>query len=145
MNSSIPPDATTYTRSTSVLLPWVEGTVPAGFPSPAADFAVKRHDLNELLITHPAATFMWQARGLSMIDLGVADGDVLVVNRALTPKHGDIVVAEVNGDFTVKQLFKRGAIIKLVSGNPTFPSILFTDGQTMTICGVVTATIKRFR
>ena len=126
-------------------MPWVQGTVPAGFPSPAADFAVKRHDLNELLITHPAATFMWQARGLSMIDLGVGDGDVLVVNRALTPKHGDIVVAEVNGDFTVKQLFKRGGMTKLVSGNPTFPPMLFKDGQTMTICGVVTATIKRFR
>ena len=119
--------------------------MPAGFPSPAADFAVKRHDLNELLITHPAATFMWQARGLSMIDLGVSDGDVLVVNRALTPKHGDIVVAEVNGDFTVKQLYKRNGMVKLISGNPTFPPMLFKDGQTMTICGVVTATIKRFR
>lgn len=145
MHSIKPPDATDYAPGPSLPLPWVQGTVPAGFPSPAADFAVKRHDLNELLITHPAATFMWQARGLSMIDLGVADGDVLVVNRALTPKHGDIVVAEVNGDFTVKQLFNRGGMIKLVSGNPTFPSMQFKDGQTMTICGVVTATIKRFR
>lgn len=145
MHSIKPPDATDYAPGPCMPLPWVQGTVPAGFPSPAADFAVKRHDLNELLITHPAATFMWQARGLSMIDLGVADGDVLVVNRALTPKHGDIVVAEVNGDFTVKQLYKRGGVIKLVSGNSTFPPMLFRDGQTMTICGVVTATIKRFR
>ena len=85
MHSVKPPDATDYALGPCLPLPWVQGTVPAGFPSPAADFAVKRHDLNELLITHPAATFMWQARGLSMIDLGVADGDVLVVNRALTP------------------------------------------------------------
>lgn len=126
-------------------LPWVEGTVPAGFPSPAADFAVKRHDLNELLITHPAATFMWQARGLSMVDLGIADGDILVVNRALNPKHGDIVVAEIDGDFTVKQLWRRNGIPQLRAGNATFPPILFRDGQTMTICGVVTATIKRFK
>ena len=88
---------------------------------------------------------MWQARGLSMIDLGVAGGDVLVVNRALTPKHGDIVVAEFNCDFTMKQFYKRNGMIKLVSGNPTFPPMLFKDGYTMTICGVVTATIKRFR
>lgn len=81
MHSIKPPDATDYAPGPSLPLPWVQGTVPAGFPSPAADFAVKRHDLNELLITHLAATFMWQARGLSMIDLGVADGDVLVVTR----------------------------------------------------------------
>ncbi|MBI2724921.1 MAG: translesion error-prone DNA polymerase V autoproteolytic subunit [Polaromonas sp.] len=145
MNSINPPGATAFAPGPRLPLPWVQGTVPAGFPSPAADFAVKRHDLNELLITHPAATFMWQARGLSMIELGIADGDVLVVNRALNPKHGDVVVAEVNGDFTVKQLFKRNGMVQLRSGNPTFPPMLFGDGQTMTICGVVTATIKRFR
>ena len=119
--------------------------MPAGFPSPAADFAVKRHDLNELLITHPAATFMWQARGLSMIDRGIADSDILVVNRALTPKHGDIVVAEIDGDFTVKQFWRRSGVVQLRAGNATFPPILFRDGQVMTICGVVTATIKRFK
>lgn len=145
MYSISPPGATACAPGPRLPLPWVQGTVPAGFPSPAADFAVKRHDLNELLITHPAATFMWQARGLSMIELGIADGDVLVVNRALNPKHGDVVVAEVNGDFTVKQLFKRNGMVQLRSGNPTFPPMLFGDGQTMTICGVVTATIKRFR
>ena len=145
MNSSLPADATVFVRGPNLTLAWVEGSVPAGFPSPAADFAVKRHDLNELLITHPAATFMWQARGLSMTGLGIADGDILVVNRALTPKHGDIVVAEVDGDFTVKQFYRRSGVVQLRAGNPTFPPILFRDGQTMTICGVVTATIKRFK
>ncbi len=128
-----------------MLLPWVQGTVPAGFPSPAADFAVKRHDLNDLLITHPNGTFFWEARGQSMIDLGVNDGDVLVVNRQLTAKHGDIVVAEVNGDFTVKQLYKRAGQVQLRSGNPTFPPTIFKEGQTLAICGVVTAAIKRFK
>lgn len=145
MHSINPPGAIAYSPGASLPLPWVQGTVPAGFPSPAADFAVKRHDLNELLITHPAATFMWQARGLSMIDLGIADGDILVVNRALNPKHGDIVVAEIDGDFTVKQFWRRNGVVQLRAGNATFPPILFRDGQTMTICGVVTATIKRFK
>jgi DNA polymerase V len=145
MYSSIPLGAIAFNPGARLLLAWVEGTVPAGFPSPAADFVVKRHDLNELLITHPAATFMWEARGLSMIDLGIANGDILVVNRALTPVHKNIVIAEVDGDFTVKQFYKRGSVVQLRSGNPTFPPILFKDGQTLTICGVVTAAIKRFR
>lgn len=145
MYSIIPPTAIAFTAGPRLLVAWVEGSVPAGFPSPAADFAVKRHDLNELLITHPAATFMWQARGLSMIELGIADGDILVVNRALNPKHSDIVVAEIDGDFTVKQFYRRNGVIQLRAGNATFPPILFKDGQTMTICGVVTATIKRFK
>lgn len=142
---SIPPDAFEFKPGPSLPLPWVQGTVPAGFPSPAADFAVKRHDLNELLITHPNATFMWEARGLSMIALGIDDGDILVVDRSLSARHGDIVVAEVNGDFTVKQLYKRTGQVQLRSGNPTFPPMLFAEGQTLSICGVVTAAIKRFK
>lgn len=80
-----------------------------------------------------------------MIELGIWDGDILVVNRALNPGHKDIVVAEVDGDFTVKQFWSRAGVVQLRAANPTFPPILFRDGQTMTICGVVTATIKRFK
>ena len=125
-------------------LPMVQMTVQAGFPSPADDFAVKRHDLNELLITHPLATFFWRVAGKSMVDAGIDDGDILVVNRALTPAHRNIVVAQVDGDFTVKYLHKRNGRVKLVAANPTFPEITFKEGQTLTICGVVTSTIKRF-
>lgn len=128
-----------------VLVPVVQGRLPAGFPSPADDFAVKRHDLNELLITHPAATFMWQVSGQSMIEAGIFDGDVLVVNRALTPAHKDIVVAQVDGEFTVKYLYKRADRIKLMPANPTYPVITFREGQQLIVVGVVTATIKRFR
>lgn len=128
-------------------LPMVEGRIRAGFPSPAADFAVKRQDLNELLITHPAATFFWSVAGKSMFAAGIDEGDILVVNRALASnaKHGDIVVAEVDQDFTVKYLHKRAGQVQLRAADPTFPPIIFKDGQTMTICGVVTSVIKRFR
>lgn len=145
MNSVYPPGAIPFTPGARVPLPWVGGTVPAGFPSPAADFQVKRHDLNDLLITHPAATFMWRARGLSMIELGIGDGDLLVCDRALIPKHGDRVIAELDGEFAVKQLFNRNGMVQLRSGNPTFPPIIFREGQLMTICGVVTASIRQFR
>ena len=70
-----------------VYLPIVDVSIQAGFPSPADDFAVKRHDLNELLITHPQATFFWRVAGKSMLEAGIDDGDLLVVNRALTPAH----------------------------------------------------------
>jgi len=124
----------------------VQGTVRAGFPSPADDFAVRRHDLNELLITHPTATFFWKVRGTSMHGAGIADGDILVVNRALAARHGDIVVAEVDSDFTVKYLYQRNGRIKLQAADPTFPDIVFErDGQRLAIVGVVTSTIKRFR
>lgn len=123
----------------------VQGSVRAGFPSPADDFAVKRHDLNELLITHPVATFFWEARGLSMLQAGIGDGDILVVNRALTPQHRDIVVAEVDNDFTVKFLYQRNGRVKLTAADPTFPEIVPRDGQTLSVCGVVTCAIKRFR
>ena len=125
-------------------LPIVQLAIQAGFPSPADDFAVKRHDLNELLITHPLATFFWRVAGRSMIEAGIDDGDILVVNRALTPVHRHIVVAQVDGDFTVKFLHRRGGPVRLVSANPTFPDITFKDGQTLVICGVVTSAIKRF-
>lgn len=124
----------------------VQGTVRAGFPSPADDFAVKRQDLNDLLITHPAATFFWRVRGTSMAGAGIADGDILIVNRALTPAHGDIVVAEVDNDFTVKYLHKRNGRIKLQAADATFPDIVFErEGQTLVIVGVVTCAIKRYR
>lgn len=122
----------------------VQGRLPAGFPSPADDFQVRRHDLNELLITHPMATFMWEASGHSMIEAGISDGDILVVNRAIRPLHGHIVVAQVDADFTVKILHKRADRIKLMPANPTFPEITFREGQELIICGVVTAAIKRF-
>ena len=76
---------------------------------------------------------------------GITDGDILVVNRALTPVHGDIVVAEIDNDFTVKYLHRRAGKVKLVAADPTFPDIVPKDGQTLAICGVVTGAIRMFR
>lgn len=146
MNSSPAHASWPFAPGPPLALPFVQGTIRAGFPSPADDFTVKRHDLNELLITHPAATFFWRVRGTSMLGAGIADGDILVVNRALAPMHGDIVVAEVDNDFTVKYLYKRHGRIKLQAADPTFPDIVFDkEGQQLCVVGVVTATIKRFR
>jgi DNA polymerase V len=142
----LPPHALPYTLAPSTrALRVAPGKVPAGFPSPAEDFSVKRHDLNDLLITHAVATFLWRVSGHSMTEAGIFDGDILVVNRALTPVHKDVVVAEIDGEFTVKYFYKRGGQIKLQPANPTYPDIILKEGQSLRVCGVVTSCIKRFR
>lgn len=83
--------------------------------------------------------------GVSKIELCIFEGDVLVVHRALSPQHDDVVVAEIDGAFTIEQLYRRNGLMQLRAGNPTYQPIIFWDRQTMTICGVVTVTIKRFR
>lgn len=121
------------------------GSVRAGFPSPAEDFAARRIDLTEQLITHPQATFLLQARGTSMVNAGIFDGDMLVVDRAVKPRHGQVVVAVVDGgDYTVKTLYQRAGQLKLKAANVTVPDIVPRDGQTLEIWGVVTWSLRRF-
>lgn len=124
-------------------LPFVQGSVAAGFPSPADDFHVKRLDLNSL-IRHPLSTFFWRVSGHSMADAGIADGDLLMVDRALPWAHRHIVVAQVDGEFTVKYVHKRADRVKLVPANPTYPEITLKEGQQLVICGVVILAIKQF-
>ena len=135
-----------HTAGASLRLPMVQGTVWASFPSPATDFQVKRHDLNDLMVTHPAATFFWHVRGTSMVDAGISDGDLLVVNRALVPQHMDVVVvAEVDGEFKVKHFYRKGSLVSLRAVNVTFLPIILKEGQTLVICGVVTHAVKKLR
>lgn len=127
-----------------MVLPWPDGCVQAGFPSPAEDFTVNRLDLSKILIVHPQATFLLRVAGPSMRDVGIDDGDILVVDRAIKPLHGHIVVAVVDGDFTVKQLHQRAGRMRLKAANPTYPDIVPKDGQTIEVWGVATSCIKRF-
>lgn len=121
--------------------PIYSGTVQAGqsrFPSPAQDYEQKFLDLNELCIKNQAATFFFNAKGNSMEGAsGIFDGDLLLVDRSLPHKHNKIVVAAVDGEWVVKRLYKRGDVVKLLSDNPEFPPILFSEGQELTIFGVV--------
>lgn len=119
-------------------------SVSAGFPSPAEDHAEPRLDLTEILITHPQATFLLRVSGESMHGAGIFDGDLLVVNRAIKPRHGQVVVAVVDGEFTVKYLHDRNGRVKLKAANPTYPDIVPGESQTIEVWGVVTASVKRF-
>lgn len=133
------------TVRTQLELAMANCTVAAGFPSPALDFDCKAIDLNEALIGNATATFLWRLAGTSMRDFGMLDGDWLLVDRSLRPQHQDIVVAELNGEFTCKQLYRRGQVVKLVPGNPEFPEIQMHEGEQLCIVGVVTSCIKRLR
>jgi DNA polymerase V len=123
----------------------LESRIRAGFPSPAEDFQAKRIDVLEHLIKHPQATYSMTVRGESMREAGIFDGDVLLVDRAIKPSHGQIVVAVVDGDFTCKQLWQRSGRLKLKAANPTFADIVPTEGQTVEVWGVVIAAIKQFK
>lgn len=117
-------------------------TVRAGFPSPAEDLGARRIDLTARLIKHPQATFLMKARGESMKEAGIFDGDVLVVDRAVQARSGHVVIAVVDGEFVCKTLSMRAGRMKLKAANPGHPDIVPKESQTVEIWGVVTASIK---
>ena len=119
--------------------------VPAGFPSPADDYVECSLDLNEHLIAHREATFFVRVKGHSMTGAGIRDGDLLVVDRSLEAGDGDIVVAVVDGELTVKRLSRRGGTVRLLPESPGCEPIEFKDGQELTVWGVVTSVIHRIR
>lgn len=120
-------------------------SVRAGFPSPAEDFGGQRVDIASLVAAHPQATFLLRVAGDSMRDEHIFDRDVVVVSRALPKRHGQIVVATVDGEFTVKKLYKVAGYMKLQAGNPTYPDIVPKEGETIEVWGVVTHAIRTFR
>ncbi|HDC4311375.1 TPA: translesion error-prone DNA polymerase V autoproteolytic subunit [Enterobacter kobei] len=116
---------------------------PAGFPSPAADYTESELDLNEYCIRRRHATYFVRAIGNSMNDIGLNSGDLMVVDKAEQPRHGDIVIAEIEGEFTVKRLLltPRHALQAM---NPAYP-VMYPDPETLQIFGVVTAFIHKTR
>ncbi len=117
--------------------------VTAGFPSPAADHSQKRIDLNEHLIRNKEATFLFRVRGESMIGIGIYEGDTLLVDRSIEPRHNAIVLAVLNNEFTVKRLYRRGGVVKLLSENPIFPPIQIKQDEELSVWGVVTFNLHK--
>ena len=117
------------------------GFIPAGFPSPAGDYMEEAINLNDHLIEHPAATFYFRADGESMIGAHIPQGALLVVDRSLKAKNGSIVVAVVNGEFTVKRLEKGLNRMRLLPENPRFKPIEITEEMQCEVWGVVRAIV----
>lgn len=128
-------------RSTRYTLPVFLGRLPAGFPSPADDYLEGKLDLNRHLIKHPAATFFVRVSGDSMIEAGIHTGDLLVVDRSLEARNGNVIVAALDGELTVKRLFKRGKTVRLVPANTNYQPIEIQSQQEFEIWGVVTNVI----
>lgn len=127
--------------STRYALPIFLGRIPAGFPSPADDYIEGKLDLNRHLIKHPAATFFLRVSGDSMIDAGIHTGDILVVDRSLEAVDGNVIVAALDGELTVKRLSKRERIVRLLPANKDYQPIEIRTQQTFEIWGVVTSVI----
>ncbi len=118
-------------------------SVPAGFPSPADEYLEPKLDLNQLLIKHPTATFFVRVQGNSMINAGIHNGDILIVDRALEPKNGDIAICVIDGEFTVKRLQIISDELYLASENGDFKPIKVTEFQDFKVWGVVSFVIHK--
>lgn len=132
-------------RSTQMLIPYALEKINAGFPSPAQDYIDKVLDMNEHLIKNETATFIVKVASLSMLNAGIEIDDELIVDRSLDAKHGDIVVALIDNDFTVKRLMIDESGQWLKAENPEYKNIYLADGQELIIWGVVTHIIKMTR
>jgi len=129
--------------STPLYLDVCTWKVPAGFPSPAADHTQERVDLNKELIRNKDATYLFRVKGDSMTGAGIYEGDTLVVDRSVTPKHNHIVLALLNNEFTVKRLYRRGGIVKLVAENNIYPVRLIKEEDDFVVWGVVTFNLHK--
>lgn len=127
-------------------LPYADGGIRCGFPSPAQDYIEQSIDLNKELIDNPESTFYGRVVGESMKDANINDGDILIIDKSKDPKHGDVVVAYLNGEFTVKTLdlsHKEEGYIQLVPANDAFPTLRINHEEDFRIWGVVTYNIKK--
>jgi DNA polymerase V len=125
--------------------PLYSHSVSAGFPSPADDYIEDRLDLNELLINNKPATFFLRVKGDSMLNAGIHQGDIIVVDRSLRPTHRSIVVAVVDGELTVKRLITRNGVAELHAENAKYAPICLQEGQELVIWGVVTSSVHQVR
>jgi len=116
--------------------------VQAGFPSPADDYTEGTLDFNELLIRRPAATFCMRVSGDSMMNAGIFPGDILVIDRSITPRNGHTVIAVLCGDFTVKTLRIRNGRTWLQAANPAYRDIEPGENEELTVWGVVTSIVR---
>lgn len=132
---------TSVPSSNPIIISFFDTCIPAGFPSPAQDYMEEDIDLQKLLVDHPLATFLVRVKGKSMINAFIPEDALLVVDKSLKPKHNDIIVGLINGEFTVKYLIKKGSEIILQPANPSFKPITVTEEMNFTVWGVVSKII----
>ena len=130
--------------ATALELPFVDGELKAGFPSPAEDFSEVSIDLNLELLKNPASTFFCRVSGDSMEDMGISDGDLLIVDKSLEPADGKVAVCCIDGEFTLKSIRLDKDCCWLMPANPKYKPIKVTEDNELIIWGIVTYSIKTF-
>lgn len=128
---------------TKAAVPFAVSPVPAGFTSPCESWLDRPLDFNELLIAHPTATFAVRVTGDSMVGAGIFPGDIAVIDRAVEATDGRVVLAIVDGGFTIKRYRTRGGKVWLQAANIAYPDILITEDSAATVWGVVEYTLHR--
>ena len=131
--------------SSHLPLPYADGGIQAGFPSPADNYITETIDLNKELVRHPAATFYGRVSGDSMIEEEIEPGDILVIDRSIEPDSGDLAVCCIDGEFTLKRIKLEKNRVWLIPSNEMFDPILVTPENEFSVWGVVTHTIKAYR
>ena len=130
--------------SSKMKVPFLESLIPAGFPSPADDYMEMSLDINEKLIRNPSSTFFAQITGSSMINAGICDGDIVIVDKSLQPKDDSILVCIIDGEFTLKRFKKIDKnTAYLMPDNPKYEPIKISKHNTFMIWGIVTYTIHK--
>ncbi len=132
-------------NSAKLAIPLYSSKVAAGIPSPAEDHIDDTLDLNDYMVQHPDSTFMLRVEGESMKNAGILPNDILVVDRSLKAVHNKIIIAALDGELTVKRLFHRGGLIKLLPDNPNYPEIEIDNEADLHIWGVVIGSFRRFQ
>jgi len=123
--------------------PFFSAKISAGFPSPAEDHIEQTLDISELLVTNPPATFYLRVTGDSMINAGIFEKDILVVDRSRDAKHGDIVVAQYQSEFTVKRLYCSNGKISLVPENENYNTLNIIESDDFEVFGVVSGIVRQ--
>ena len=142
IQSNLKLDIYPSSSNSSLELPLITAGISAGFPSPAMDFIDISIDLNKHLIKHPASTFYGRVKGVSMKDAGIYDGDLLIIDKSLSPKNNQIAVCYVDGDFTIKRISVNAGSCWLIPENKDYKPIKITEDNDFHIWGVVTHVIK---
>lgn len=129
--------------SEELRLPLVDAYINAGFPSPADDYLEANLDLNKLLIRNPSSTFFARVRGASMQDVGIYDGDILIIDKSLSPSHNSVLICFIDGEFTVKKIQKVNGEMYLMPQNKDFAPIKVNKESDFRLWGVVTYCIHK--
>lgn len=129
----------------NITLPFFNTSIPAGFPAPALDYQEEEIDLSRILQPNPATSFIIRVKGDSMAEANIPDGCMAIVDRSIRPGTGDIVVAALNGEYTVKRLVKAGRNWVLHPENPFYKPIIITEDADFQVWGVVTSVIVDMR